>query len=230
MFFGVLKKIVWHFLYAILAGFILLFFFLVSAKWYIHNSTKKQILTEIQKVPYHKVALVLGTSRYLRHHIPNPYFNYRIQAAHELYLAGKVHYILVSGDNTSPNYNEPKDMQHALMERGVPKENIIMDYAGIHTLDSVIRCKKVFGQDKCIIVSQGFHVARALFIANHSSMKCVGYAAQDVSLIRDYKTHLREYFACAKAVLDIYVFHTQPKYLGTSLPIDKPIQTEKGGY
>jgi len=223
-----LFKILWRFLYAGLAGLIFVIAFLLFSKWHIHQNTKKQIYTKVESIPYHKVALVLGTSRYVQHHQHNLYFDYRINAACELYFAKKVSYILVSGDNRSAHYNEPKDMQKALMERGVPKEAIILDYAGIHTLDSVIRCKKVFGQERCIIVSQEFHVARALFIANRSQMSCMGYVAKDVPLKYDYKTHAREYFACAKAILAMYVLHTQPKHLGSPVPFPEPVQ-EKGG-
>lgn len=186
--------------------------------------------TRTEDVPYHKVALILGTSRYVHHHQHNLYFDYRIDAACKLYFSGKVSYLLVSGDNRSIHYNEPRDMQHALIERGVPKNAIILDYAGVHTLDSVIRCKKVFGQNSCIIVSQDFHVARALFIAKRAKMSCIGYVAEDVPLQYDYKTHIREYFACAKALLAMYVFHTQPKYLGKPVIIPEPAQIhEKGG-
>ncbi|MCS7027300.1 MAG: YdcF family protein [Bacteroidia bacterium] len=215
----------------VLGSVILVVAFLIWAKWHIKNTTRAQIVRDVHSVPYHKTALVLGTSRYLPHHIPNMYFNYRIQAACELYFAQKVSYIIVSGDNRSAYYNEPRDMQQALIEKGVPKKAIIMDYGGIHTLDSVIRCKKIFGQDKCIIVSQEFHVARALFLANHSGMNCVGYPAKDIPLKDDYKTHLREYLACAKAVLNMYLFRPAPKYLGNPVRIDTnsvhPV--EKGG-
>lgn len=220
-------KVFLRFLYALLAGIFFALTFLFFSKWYVRYSTEKQIYTNTENIPYHKVALVLGTSRYAQQHHHNPYFDYRIDAACELYFAKKVSYLLVSGDNRSPNYNEPKDMQHALMQKGVPKEAIILDYAGIHTLDSVIRCKKVFGQDCCIIVSQDFHVARALFIANHSQMQCIGFTAKDVPLQYDYKTHIREYFACAKAVLAMYVFHTQPKYLGSPVIIPEPVQEKE---
>lgn len=224
----VLLKFFRRFLYAGLAGTVLVAAFLLFSKWHIRYTTKKQIYTDIENIPYHKVALVLGTSRYVQHHQTNLYFDYRIDAACKLYFAKKVSYILVSGDNRSAQYNEPRDMQHALMQRGVPREAIILDYAGIHTLDSVIRCKKVFGQDKCIIVSQEFHVARALFIANRTRMSCIGFAAKDVPLQYDYKTHIREFFACTKAVMAMYIFHTQPKYLGSPVPVPDVVQ-EKGG-
>lgn len=222
-----LVKLFWRFFYGGVTGIIFIAAFLIFSKWHIRYTTKKQVYSKVQDVPYHKVALVLGTSRYVHAHQHNLYFDYRIEAAAELYFAKKVSFILVSGDNRSANYNEPKDMQRALMEKGIPKEAIILDYAGIHTLDSVIRCKKVFGQDKCVIVSQPFHVARALFIANRTKMSCVGYMAKDVPLRNDYKTPIREFFACGKAVLSMYLFHSQPKHLGDPIPIPEP--QEKGG-
>lgn len=116
----------------------------------------------IDNIPYNKVGLLLGTSSKYASGAPNEYFNYRILAASQLYKASKIDYILVSGDNREKYYNEPKQMRQALIKAGVPAERIISDNAGISTLDSVIRARKVFLLKSVTMISQGFQNERAL--------------------------------------------------------------------
>lgn len=97
--------------------------------------------------------------------MPNTYFDNRIRAATDLYKSGKIQYIIVSGDNSTKDYNEPEDMQTALVQQGIPKDKIIPDHAGFRTLDSVIRAKEIFGQTQLVIISQKFHNERAVFLA-----------------------------------------------------------------
>lgn len=198
----------------------LAFFFIIAfafwSNYYIVHSTKNQIIKEIQDVPRKKIAIVLGASKLLHNDVRNPYFYNRVIAAADLFNAGKVVHVLVSGDNHSNKYNESEDMKQALMELGVPDSCITMDFAGFRTFDSMIRAKKIFGIDDCIIVTQKFHLERALFIANSMGISAVGYPAKDVV----YKgVNLREFGAKFKAVLDCYVLPTQPKFLGKSEPI-----------
>lgn len=162
----------------------------------------------------HKVAVLLGTSRYLRGGGQNLYFSYRMAAAAELYHAGKVQYILVSGDNRRKDYNEPRAMYKALQELGVPAGNIILDYAGFRTLDSMVRAREVFGQEQFVVISQKFHNERAVYIARHEGIDAVGYNARDVRSYAGFRTRVREYLARIKMSLDLYVFGTDPKFLG----------------
>jgi SanA protein len=120
----------------------------------------------------------------------------------------------VSGDNRAKEYNEPKHMFEALIKKGVPERAITLDYAGFRTLDSVVRCKKVFGQHKFIIVSQRFHVERALFIADKFGVDAIGFAAQDPWGHYSLKPRIREFFAKTKAIIDLYIIHKKPKFLG----------------
>lgn len=110
-------------------------------------------------------------------------------------------------------------MQAALLERGVPESAITLDYAGFRTLDSVVRSKAVFGQQKITIISQKFHNQRALFIANRRGVTAVGYNAKDVSFRLGIKIRLREYLARCKAILDIIILNKQPKFLGEKITI-----------
>lgn len=172
-----------------------------------------------EEVPYNQVGLVLGTSKSLSNGQENLYFKYRMDAAAELYKAGKIDYILVSGDNSQLCYNEPVDMQKALLKRGVPKEAIVLDYAGFRTLDSVIRSKKVFGQQRMTIISQDFHNRRAIYIAQYHGIQAIGYNARDVHFYSGFKTQFREKLARVQAFIDLYVLGKQPKFLGERVKI-----------
>lgn len=122
------------------------------------------------------VGLVLGCSPYIGK-VPNKFFTGRMQAAAELWKSGRVRCIIVSGDNSERYYNEPGDMEDALIELGVPKERIARDHAGLCTYDSVYRAKHIFGADKLIIVSQPAHVSRAVTIANYLDIPAEGINA-----------------------------------------------------
>lgn len=203
-------------------SFILLlvsFFSIVISNYWIVNSTGKQLYTSADSIPTRKVALVLGASKLSKRGTPNMYFTYRIQAAYELYIKGKVKFLLLSGDNHIEGYDEPSDMREALLQLGVPDSCIVLDYAGFRTLDSVIRCGEVFGEDSITIVSQAFHNQRALFIANKNNINAIAFNAQEVNKNYSFKTKFREYFARVKCVLDIYLLHTSPKFLGSKIKI-----------
>lgn len=173
--------------------------------------TKKLLYSDITAVPTHKVGLLLGTNPYLKNGNPNKYFTYRIEAAVALYEAGKIQYILVSGDNHKLGYNEPEEMKQALISKGVPEDRIVLDYAGFRTLDSVVRAKEVFGNEQFVIISQQFHNERALFLALHNGIKAVGFNAQDVTAYYGFKTRLREYLARTKLFLDLQ-WGVKPKF------------------
>ena len=196
---------------------------LVLCIWYCNNWIDKAcddyIFSNVEELPRTQVGLLLGTSKYNRSGNPNQFFRYRIDAAVKLYFNRKVEYLLVSGDNRTLNYNEPRDMRRALIARGVPDSMIILDYAGIRTFDSVIRCNKVFGQSSFTIISQEFHLERALFIAQHFGLNVIGFEAQAVAENRSVSTVIREYFARFKAVLDVYVLGTKPRFLGDPIQI-----------
>ena len=207
-----LKKFIFNKWMIILYCLVVLF--VVLSNVIIVNATKNDIYSTISDTPQKKVALILGTSKYTVGGYTNLFFKYRISAAANLYLLGKVEHIIVSGDNRVANYNEPRQMRKALIALGVPTEAITLDYAGFRTLDSVVRCKKVFGQSEIVIVSQRFHVERALFIANKYDINAVGFAAQDPPEKYSTKTRIREYFAKTKAVIDLYIINKKPKFLG----------------
>lgn len=178
--------------------------------WIIH-STRSKIYSSAKDIPFNEVGVVPGASKNLGPYI-NPYFKYRMEAAAELYHAGKIKHILVTGDNHSHSYDEPTDMKNYLISLGVPENCITMDFAGFRTFDSMVRAKKIFGLNKFTIISQEFHNQRALFICDHYGIDAIAYNAKDPFM--GPATHTREYLAKTKAVLDIYLLFTQPKFLG----------------
>jgi SanA protein len=127
---------------------------------------------------------------------------------------GKVKRLLVSGDNHLHGYNEPADMKRALIAARVPANVITLDYAGLRTLDSIVRAEKVFGLRRFTIISQREHDERALLIAEHYGIDAIAYAADDVSFGYAVRAHIHEWLAQVKVVLDLFILHTAPKYLG----------------
>jgi len=184
----------------------------------IFKTQKKLCYNDINEIPKNKVGLLLGTSKYIGKYL-NYYYKYRIDAAVELYKNKKIDYILVSGDNSEKSYNEPKTFKIDLIKRGVPANRIYLDYAGFRTFDSVIRSKEVFGQQSITFISQRFHNERAIFIAKHNGINAIGYNAKDLHGKNGLKTRIRERFARIKAILDVFILRTKPKFLGEKIKI-----------
>ena len=171
----------------------------------------------VGEIPANRVALVLGTSKYLRGHRLNTYYCERIEAAVALYKAGKAEFLLVSGDNRTSHYNEPTTMKRDLIAAGVPKERIYCDFAGFRTLDSVVRAKEIFGQTRLTIISQRFHNERALYLAAAEGIDAVGFDASNTP--QQGRALLREKLACVQAVLDAQFLHKRPRFLGERISI-----------
>lgn len=183
------------------------------------TSTQSRVLSDYRHLPDSGVALVLGTSHKLISGAPNPFFQNRMHTAAELYKQGKIVHFIVSGDNRTRYYNEPLEMQRALIRLGVPVAAITLDYAGLRTLDSIVRCKEIFGQDNITIITQPFHSYRALFISDYYNVNAVALVASEPNRETGARVYTREYLARAKAVLDLYLLGTTPRHLGEKEPI-----------
>lgn len=177
---------------------------------------------KLEDLPEKKLAVVLGTAKYRVVGGVNLYYRYRLDAAAKLYHSGKVEFLLVSGDNSVREYDEPTTIKRDLVKLGVPAERIFLDYAGFRTFDSMVRCKEVFGEEDIIVVSQPFHNERAVYIARHKGMEAIGFNARDVDQFYGLKTMLREKLARTKMLLDLHVLATQPKFLGEEIEIKLP--------
>lgn len=181
----------------------------ISAVW----ASRGRIFTDANRLPATKAGLVFGTTDRVQGR-ENLYFRYRIDAASEVWNAGKIDILIVSGDNRSVRYNEPQKMRRALIRRGIPADRIVCDYAGLRTLDSVIRAKEIFGLDTVLFISQRFQNERAIYIAKANEIEAYGYNARDVHTQGGIKTKIREIGARVKMWLDVHYLKTRPRYLG----------------
>lgn len=187
--------------------------FSIYAECRISLSANGKMFDTCAAIPAQDVALVLGTSRQIRGK-PNPFYEARLDAAAELFRGNKVRAIIVSGDNSRADYNEPRDMKNDLVARGIPANLITCDFAGLRTLDSVQRVVRVFGQSRVVLVSQRFHLQRALFLADHAGLSAVGLVADEVpSTWWRLRARLREILARDAAIVDV-VFGRSPRHLG----------------
>ena len=209
------KKKIFRFL--LLAAVVWIAVVLATDAW-VSRSTRSQIYDDVQAVPHNKVGLVLGTAKVLKGGQINQYYQYRINAAVALYKAGKVDFLLVSGDNGREEYDETSAMQTDLIASGIPKEKIFMDYAGFRTLDSILRCKEVFGETRITVISQLFHNQRSVFIANYKGLAAVGFNARDVRAASGFRTQIREKFARVKMLLDL-ALGKKAKFYGDKIKI-----------
>lgn len=168
----------------------------------------------VADLPEVRAGLVLGCSRQLPDGRANLFFARRIAAASELFRAGRVQYLLLSGDNSRADYDEPAEMRRELIGAGVPASRLVLDYAGFRTLDSVIRAKEVFGLEEVIIVSQHFHNERAVYLARAHGLRAFGFDAQAVGGAEGVRMALREAASRVFAMLDVNVLHTRPRFDG----------------
>ena len=202
------------FLFVICVGIILMLPWML-----ISFATTGMIYMNVDDVPARKYGLLLGTSPGAQN--SNLFFNTRIEAAKILYEKGKIEYIIVSGDNSTSSYNEPLYMKTELERRGVATDKIVMDYAGFRTLDSVLRAKEIFSlTDDITIISQPFHLERALFLAKFHKINAIGFGAADVSLSYGLQTYIREIGARWLAMYDA-IRGTQATVLGEKVEISE---------
>jgi vancomycin permeability regulator SanA len=172
-----------------------------------------------ETVPQAPAALVLGAGLN-RDGTPGLVLQDRVRSAAELYFSGKVEKILMSGDNSSEFYDEPGAMKHFALELGVPEEDITLDFAGRRTYDSCYRAKAIFGLDRLIVVTQAYHLPRALFLCNAFDLEADGIPADDANYRRSSYTFwwVREILASVNAYWDVYISHPLP-VLGQPEPI-----------
>ncbi len=203
--------------YLLLSTLLIVAVVIAIDRW-ISLETYSTIYTPTDTLPHYDVAVVLGTSKYLGKQL-NSYYTNRINAAINLYHHGALKHLLLSGDNAHRSYNEPWTMKRDLLRAGVPETSIALDYAGFRTLDSIVRARKIFDTNHFLIITQGFHCERALFIARYHDIDAACLAVPGPSGYAGFYVKLRELFARVKAVLDLYILNAQPKFLGPKEPI-----------
>jgi len=211
----IIKKLI--FFLCIFGLFILML--IIGCYLYVECVSDTHTYRNVEDVPHNRVGLVLGTnpiSRYSGRR--NPYYDYRIEATVELYKAGKIERVLISGDNRHKSYSEPDLMKNDLIEAGIPEHHIYLDFAGFRTLDAIVRAKKVFGLNEFTVISQKFHNERAICLAKWQDMSVVGFNARDVSVRGGLKVHIRECLSRVKLIIDMLI-DKQPHFLGEKIEV-----------
>lgn len=187
----------------------------LAAFLYVGSDAKPYIYASVAEVPEAEVALVLGASVTSAGAL-SPVLKERAQTAVELYTAGKVSKILVTGDNSTLSHNEVNPVGNYLTAAGIPKSDIFLDHAGFDTYSSMYRARDVFGVRRVVVVSQAFHLPRAIYVARRLGIKAYGVdAGKGEGFLFNY---VREVPASVKALLDLS-FARVPKYLGEEFSI-----------
>lgn len=186
---------------------------LLPATW-LRLTTDDRLRTTAD-VPRADVAVVFGAG--LWDGEPSPYLAHRLDAAAKLYRAGRIEVVLVTGDNSREEYDEPDAMRAYLTRHGVPGSRIVSDYAGFDTWDSCVRAKKIFGVDRAVLISQGFHIRRAVALCETAGVSSYGVGVDDRHDVTWYYGTVRELFAAGKAALDA-AFRPDPHFLGPKEP------------
>jgi vancomycin permeability regulator SanA len=166
-------------------------------------------------VPAEPVAVVFGAGLFGGR--PSPYLAHRLDAAARLYESGKVRVLLVTGDNSRASYDEPDAMRSYLTAHGVPRDKVVVDYAGFDTWDSCSRAKRIFGVDHAVLVSQDFHIRRALALCAAAGIDVYGVGVGEPHDVTWYAGGAREVLAAGKALADVAV-RPDPHFLGPHEP------------
>ncbi|MDN3525699.1 ElyC/SanA/YdcF family protein [Halomonas sabkhae] len=195
-----------------------LLLFLAGNVWVL-TSTSGRIETELAKCQPRQVGIIFGTSHWTRSGARNPHFEGRMRAAAGLIQERKVDHLLLSGDNSTRYYNEPITMWKDLLDRGVPESAMTLDYAGFSTFDTLIRARDVFTVQRALLVTQDWHLPRALFIADALGIEVQGCVAPTQPSDGTWRLRAREWLARVATLGDLYVWGREPHFLGPQEPL-----------
>lgn len=205
-----------------ITGLVLLIIATVFAVYSYHlveRTAAGKLYNNVDSIPARKVGLLLGTSKFVQDgKWLNTYYQYRIQAAAELLRSGKIKYLVISGDNSRKEYDEPSMMRGDLVAMGIDSSRIFLDYAGFRTFDSMVRLREIFSQHEVTVISQDWHNKRAIYIGEKEGIDVIGFNPVSGIVYGSKAPAYREYFARSKAVLD-ETFGQSPKFLGPKVSI-----------
>lgn len=200
-----------YLVFTILIGIDILVLATLGLDRWISWKTAPYIYKDLKNLPHRQVGVVLGTAKYYRTGIINQYYLYRIQGALNAYNSDKMDYLLLSGDNTLKSYNEPMTMRRDLITQGIPAADIVLDFAGFRTFDSIIRTRKIFNTNNFTIITQRFHCERALFIALNMGIQAQCYAVPSPKNMLS-SVRVREIIARIGALADLYVLKRELRF------------------
>lgn len=198
-----------------LAAFLLLatLLFIAGNLWVV-ASTARYIDSHLQECRPHHVAIVFGTSHWTRSGLKNPHFYARMRTSARLIEEQRVSHLLLSGDNRTQAYNEPRAMWRELYRRGVPAAQMTMDFAGFSTYDTLARSRDVFQLNEALLVTQSWHLPRAIFIARALGIKVIGCVAEEERVAGEWRLIGREWVARVATLGDLYIWGREPYFLG----------------
>jgi len=208
-------------LLAILAGGLFVLLLISALRLLVHWQTQSRVYFQSAEMPggaAWPAAVVFGAG-YWPGGRPSNALADRLETAIDLYQSGQVSKLLLTGDNRFVDYNEPAVMADYLVARGVPRENLVLDYAGRRTYDSCFRAKVIFGLERAVLVTQRFHLPRALFTCERLGLESVGVVADKRHYVRGGWYDLRELFALTRAWFDVNLLKPLP-VLGDPIAID----------
>lgn len=202
--------------FVLLSTITVVFAFVITNK-YVVLKTKSFIYREIKTVPKAYTGIVLGAYVHKSGNLSLTLRD-RVDKALELYKSGKIKRFLLSGDHGTKTYDEVNSMKEYLLERNVPTEDIFLDHAGFNTYNSMVRAAKIFGVDKAVVITQAFHLPRAVFIARNQNIEAYGFMADKRKYPAHLRNHVREFLARIKSFVEVKL-NVSPKYLGEKIPI-----------
>jgi SanA protein len=197
-----------------------IFFLLIlvlGVNLFVKYNVRNVLFKNAEKVPACKVGIVFGAG--VHGNIPSNYLRDRLDASIELYKNKKVQKLLLSGDNGRDAYNEIIVMKTYCVQNGVDSAHIYLDYAGFDTYSTLFRAKHIFNIQEAILISQKYHLARAVFIGQNLGIKSIGFVAKQGNYSKIRRYTIREYAATVKSVFDVFT-HRTPQFLGEKVDID----------
>lgn len=193
--------------------------FMAGNVWMV-ASTARYIDSQPNECRPNDVAIVFGTSHWTRSGLRNPHFHARMRTSARLVADQKVSHLLLSGDNRTQAYNEPRAMWRDLYRRGVPSQQMTMDFAGFSTYDTLARARDVFQLEEALLVTQSWHLPRAIFIGRALGIDVAGCVAEEESAAGEWRLRMREWAARIATLGDLYIWGRKPYFLGPAEPIN----------
>ncbi|MDY7116021.1 ElyC/SanA/YdcF family protein [Halomonas sp. SSL-5] len=203
---------------------------LLVANLWVLGQTRERIEHELPLCRAERVGIVFGTSHWTRSGVRNPYFEARMSASARLLRLDRVDHLLLSGDNRTLSYNEPITMWRDLRGRGVPETAMTLDYAGFSTFDTLARARAVFGVERGLLITQAWHLPRALFIAEALGIEAQGCAVSSHRVKGQWRLAAREWVARLATLGDLYLWGREPHFLGPREPLEIVPQAAQRGW
>jgi SanA protein len=199
--------------YLSLIGLVLVF----GINFYVKSKTNFLIFYSENKIPKNKVGIIFGAG--INGDKPSKYLKDRLDAGIKLFKAKKINKILLSGDNGSDAHDELTVMKIYCFKNGIDTTKIYIDYAGFDTYSTMFRAKNIFKIDKAILITQEYHLNRAIYIGNNLGIESIGFSANQGEYRNYNYVRFREYFSICKSVIDV-IRNREPHFLGTEININ----------